>query len=88
MQNKDAQHDKSELMGMMLPKETETEVQLKEYYAFINFQFYEEASRWIHATPKYLSNILMEMTKKENKVTTDVNRHIKLENDALGRPNG
>lgn len=28
-QNKDAQHDKNELMGMMLPKETETEVQLK-----------------------------------------------------------
>lgn len=62
--NKEASFDRNELLGMMLPKESEQEIQLKEMYALMNFHVYEELSRFSHHNPKFLSGTLMEMCKK------------------------
>jgi hypothetical protein len=59
---------------MMLPKETEQEIQLKEYYALTNFQVYEEISRFAHHNPKFISGLLLDMSKKESRLSSEVFR--------------
>lgn len=71
VQGKD-KYSREELMGMMLPKETEVETQLKEYYALLSFQSYEEISRYMHQNPKFLAGALMEMIKKESHKSSEV----------------
>ena len=61
---------RDELMAMMLPKETEQQTQLRDYYALINATLYDEIIRYTRDNPAYLTNNLLALSKKESSISS------------------
>lgn len=64
--------DPQELVGMMLPKETEMAVQLKEEYAKANADIREEVGRYLKDNVGYLGKAMTEMLKRGTQLATEV----------------
>jgi hypothetical protein len=48
----------------MLPKDTDTQIQLRDYYGLVNGMFYDELIRHTRENPIYLTKNLLQMSKK------------------------
>lgn len=76
---------KEECIAMMLPQETEMQMNMRDQYALMNAALYLEMIRYTKDNPHYLTRAILELSKKQAAASSAVILYRNQENDAVGR---